>query len=187
MKPPFELNNMEKEQKTEKYSESSFLKRQVDFWKLRLKSLLTAGLSPAKIAAGTALGFWVGTFPVLGTHTVLGIILAFIFRLNQIAVYFGVWISLPFFILLLIPSLRVGEIIFRAEHLNGTHFIESIEVLTRSMDDFKMVISEYGRSLFHLLVGWFVVGTLVALTVYFLAYFVILILKKRNKNQRKIA
>jgi len=186
MKPPSELNNIEKEKQTSAYSESSFFKKQIDLWKLRLKSLITAGLSPAKIAAGTALGFWVGTFPIMGTHTVLGIILAYFFRLNQIAVYFGAWLSLPFFVFLLIPSLRIGELIMQAEPLNGAHFIESIEVLTRSMDDFKIVIAEYGRSLFHLLVGWVVLGTLVSLAVYFLAYFVILVIKKRNKNQRNM-
>ena len=101
-------NNKLNTDKSEIRHESNWFKRKYSYAIHIIKSLLTQGISAEKISFALAIGFTVGTFPILGTHTIIGIALAFIFRLNQVAVYLGAWLSAPVFVLLLLPSLRTG-------------------------------------------------------------------------------
>lgn len=54
--------------------------------------------SPTRTAAAFALGTFLGFGPLLGLHTVLGILLAVVFRLNRVAVLLGVYANLPWII-----------------------------------------------------------------------------------------
>ena len=53
------------------------------------------GLSTNEIALGIALGTFVGFIPVIGTHTVIAIGLAYALRLNTLIVLLGTQISNP--------------------------------------------------------------------------------------------
>jgi uncharacterized protein len=53
------------------------------------------GLSTNEIALGIALGNFVGFIPIMGTHTIVGIGLAYILRLNTLIVLLGSQISNP--------------------------------------------------------------------------------------------
>jgi uncharacterized protein (DUF2062 family) len=64
-------------------------------------TLLVAKLSrlpdtPERVALAFALGVFFGFSPFLGLQTVLGISLAFSFRLSRMAVLLGTWVNLPF-------------------------------------------------------------------------------------------
>lgn len=47
-----------------------------------------------------SIGIFIGFSPLLGLHTVMGVAVAYLFRLNKIAVMIGVWSNVPW---LLIP------------------------------------------------------------------------------------
>jgi uncharacterized protein (DUF2062 family) len=64
---------------------------------------LTATLSrlpdtPERVALAFAIGVFFGFSPFLGFQTLLGISLAFYFRLSRVAVLAGTWVNLPFFV-----------------------------------------------------------------------------------------
>ncbi len=65
----------------------------------------------------TALAFSVGVFiafsPLLGLHTILATLLAFVFRFNKIAIYTGTFLNNPFLTLvpIIIASYAVGAFI----------------------------------------------------------------------------
>lgn len=64
---------------------------------------LTATLSrlpdtPQRVALAFAIGVFFGFSPFLGFQTLLGISLAFYFRLSRVAVVAGTWVNLPFFV-----------------------------------------------------------------------------------------
>jgi uncharacterized protein len=64
---------------------------------------LTATLSrlpdtPERVALAFAIGVFFGFSPFLGLQTLLGISLAFYFRLSRVAVILGTWVNLPFVI-----------------------------------------------------------------------------------------
>lgn len=62
------------------------------------KTLVTlAGVEDTaeRIALAFALGVLVGFSPLLGLHTVLALLLAFVLRLNRVALLVGAWVNLP--------------------------------------------------------------------------------------------
>jgi uncharacterized protein len=63
-----------------------------------LEQLLHTHDTPRRTAAAYALGVFLGFSPMLGLHTVLGLALAFVFRLNRVAVVLGVYSNLPWLV-----------------------------------------------------------------------------------------
>ena len=64
-----------------------------------LEQLLHTHDTPQRTAAAYALGVFLGFSPVLGFHTILGLILAFALNLNRVAVLLGVYSNLPWILL----------------------------------------------------------------------------------------
>ncbi|HEY3886316.1 MAG TPA: DUF2062 domain-containing protein, partial [Vicinamibacterales bacterium] len=61
----------------------------------RLEQLLHTHDTPERTAAAFALGVLIGFSPLLGVHTLLGVVLAFALNLNRVAVLLGVYSNLP--------------------------------------------------------------------------------------------
>ncbi len=60
-----------------------------------LGQLLHTHDTPTRTAAAYAAGVFFGFSPFLGLHTVLGLVVAFAFNLNRVAVLLGVYSNLP--------------------------------------------------------------------------------------------
>jgi uncharacterized protein (DUF2062 family) len=60
-----------------------------------LDQLLHTHDTPQRTAAAYAVGVFFGFSPFLGLHTVLGLIVAFMFNLNRVAVLLGIYSNLP--------------------------------------------------------------------------------------------
>ncbi len=60
-----------------------------------LEQLLHTHDTPRRTAAAYALGVFLGFSPVLGLHTVFGLLAAFLLNLNRVAVILGVYSNLP--------------------------------------------------------------------------------------------
>lgn len=63
-----------------------------------LETLLHVHDTPERTAAAFAVGVFIGFSPFLGFHTILGIIVAFVFNLNRVAALLGVYTNLPWII-----------------------------------------------------------------------------------------
>jgi uncharacterized protein (DUF2062 family) len=63
-----------------------------------LERLLHIHDTPHRTAVAFALGVFIGFSPLLGLHTALGLVLAFAFGLNRVAVLVGVYVNLPWFL-----------------------------------------------------------------------------------------
>src|SRR5206468_2152016 len=63
-----------------------------------LSTLLHIADTPERTAAAFALGVFFGFSPLLGLHTILGIVCAFLLNLNRVAVLLGVYSNLPWVI-----------------------------------------------------------------------------------------
>lgn len=90
----------------------SWLRRRV--WE-PLLALLRTGLTPRGLAWSVAAGLALGTFPMLGSTTLLCALAAFLFRLNQPAMQLVNYLAYPLQLALLVPFIRLGERLFRAE------------------------------------------------------------------------
>lgn len=86
---------------------------QEPFWRRRLVApiagQLRQGISPEKIALTIALGAVIGSFPILGSTTLLCALAAFVLRLNQPVIQLVNYFTYPLQLALLIPLLRAGE------------------------------------------------------------------------------
>src|SRR3954470_6927406 len=60
-----------------------------------LGQLLHTHDTPTRTAAAYAVGVFFGFSPFLGLHTVLGLVVAFAFNLNRVAVLLGIYSNLP--------------------------------------------------------------------------------------------
>ena len=60
-----------------------------------LDHLLHTHDTPERTALAYAVGVFFGFSPFLGLHTVLGLIVAFVFNLNRVAVLLGIYSNLP--------------------------------------------------------------------------------------------
>jgi hypothetical protein len=160
---------------------SEWLVKKINHIKEIIKKLLTQGISPQKISIAMVIGFTAGTFPIMGTHTILAIGLAFIFRLNQLAVYLGSWVSAPFYFLMLLPSLRIGEYLFKAEEMHMETLVENLKLLAKFDSQFFDILLVYGKSMIHLMVGWAPLVLALSIPVYFISFFIFkMILSKKN-------
>jgi uncharacterized protein len=65
-------------------------------WLLRrLRLLLQVEGSPRRVALAFAVGVFVSFSPFLGIHTALSLGIAFVFRLNRVAILVGTWVNNP--------------------------------------------------------------------------------------------
>jgi uncharacterized protein (DUF2062 family) len=78
-----------------------------------LLQLLRMGITPEKIALSLAFGMVLGTFPVLGSTTILCTLAVFLFGLNFPAIQIVNYFVYPLQLALLVPLLRAGRILFR--------------------------------------------------------------------------
>jgi len=71
----------------------------VSYLRKAISSLLKVPDTPERTAFGFAIGVLIGFSPFLGLHTVMGVAVAFLFRLNKIAVMLGVWSNVPWLVI----------------------------------------------------------------------------------------
>ena len=85
-----------------------------------LLRLLRGGVTPRRIAWSLALGMAVGINPSVGITTLLVVLLAWIFGLNQVASQIGTHMVAPLHLLLLIPFIQAGVYLFHTRRLPMT-------------------------------------------------------------------
>jgi uncharacterized protein (DUF2062 family) len=79
-----------------------------------IRRLLIQGVSARGLALSLAIGLGLGTFPVLGSTTLLCAAAAVMLRLNQPAIQLVNYVAYPLQLLLLIPLLRAGAALLGA-------------------------------------------------------------------------
>lgn len=76
--------------------------------------LLLQGIEPGKLALALSLGFVLAFFPVFGAHSLLCLLVIWLFRLNPGAVFLINNVAYPLIFVLYLPQIRMGEWIFNA-------------------------------------------------------------------------
>jgi uncharacterized protein (DUF2062 family) len=63
-----------------------------------IRRLLHIEDTPERTALAFSIGIFLGFSPFLGFHTLTGLTIAFLFRLNRVAVLLGIWANTPWWI-----------------------------------------------------------------------------------------
>jgi uncharacterized protein (DUF2062 family) len=82
-----------------------------------LLRLLRGGVSPRRLAWSLALGMIIGINPSVGLTTVIVILLAWTFGLNQLASQIGTHVVAPLHLLLFVPFIELGVHLFHSRRL----------------------------------------------------------------------
>ena len=126
------------------------------------ESLLHIHDSPRRTAAAYAVGVFFGFSPFLGFHTVLALLVAFLFNLNRVAVVLGVYSNLPWF---LAPYYTITTV--AAAEVLGVRMPPHFAHQFRALLDFPFVGREFWTGLATLvspLVWPFTLGSMIGAT-----------------------
>lgn len=136
------------------------------FWRRKvvapLVAVLRQGTSPNQLALALALGWVTGTFPIIGITLLLCVMLATLFRLNQIAAQIANWLAYPGLFLLFVPHMRVGEVVCRLKCVALTNE----QLRAAASQGFRPFLTTCGIALLHAIAGWLVLAPFVFASVY---------------------
>ena len=119
--------------------------------------------TPHRTALAFALGVFIGMSPFLGVHTVLGILVAWLFRLNKLATIVGVYVTNPYTI---IPIYTFGTWV-GVKCLGLNTFIPAIDWKHITV---PILLNEFSSVLKPFIVGTLLTGVLSAILSYIILY-----------------
>jgi len=128
-----------------------------------LRALFTQGLGPEKITQCLIFGAAISLFPVLGTTSLLCAAAAWRFRLNLPAIQAVNWLLAGAQLALLLPFLRLGEMVFQAPPLPFT----AAEIADLARAGLGAFILRFWRALLLAVAGWALTVIPLAALVYF--------------------
>jgi hypothetical protein len=115
------------------------------------------------VALAFAIGIFIGMSPLLGLHTILGIILAWQLRLNKLVTLIGVYITNPWTI---VPIYTFGTWV-GTKVLGITHIIPPMDW---SHITWKILFYEFKHLLMPFIVGSILIGIVSSILGYILIY-----------------
>ncbi len=133
------------------------------------------GLPPGKLAFSVMLGIICGIFPVIGTTTLLSLLLTMLFRKNLLIVQSVQWLMAPIQILIIIPFIHFGAYLLNHQAMPVN--LAQIQLAFRPgiLPGIKTI------GIFHLygILTWFIL----VIPVGILSYYILLgIFKKKKQN-----
>lgn len=124
--------------------------------------LLRQGVTPEKLALSLAIGMVLGCAPILGVTTILAFGICYATELNPVAMQLTNYLVYPLQIILLIPFIRAGEMLFHARHLRVTR--EQIEQMFRS--NATVALHRLWTAIWHALTVWVIVAPITVAILY---------------------
>jgi len=124
--------------------------------------LFTQGITPEKVALSIAFGLVLGVFPALGWTSLLCLLVAVWLKLNVPAMQLVNYLAYPLQLVLLVPFIRAGEVLFRVPKL----VISLPQILAMVRADVWHAIAALWMTTVHAIVAW----TLIAPAAVYLIY-----------------
>lgn len=126
---------------------------------------LTQGLTPQKIALTIAIGSSIAMFPILGTTTLICLIVGVFMKLNQPIIQAVNLASTPIHIPFIFYSFKWGELLFGAAQTR----LEMRAMRRLLIDDPLRFVQDYGTTALHAIVVWAVLVPFWATAVYYIS------------------
>lgn len=137
-----------------------------------LQQLLHLDESPHRSAFAFALGVFITFSPIYGTHLALAGLCTWLFRLNAVALFAGVFVNNPW---TLVPSL--GATLWLGCWLTGVSTVPSLNWQDVSA---RAILNQVWPYAVPFLIGGFVLCTMAAVVSYPLAYWLIVRYRARR-------
>jgi uncharacterized protein (DUF2062 family) len=149
-----------------------------------LLRLLRGGVTPRRMAWSLALGMAIGINPSVGLTTLLVVLLAWVFGLNQVASQIGTHLVAPLHVLLFLPFLQLGVFLFHTRRLP----LSAAQIKHLSHHPLQMVHVMWKWE-WHALVIWAVIAALATpvLAIYLRRALVLLLRRHKTLIQSRPA
>ena len=126
---------------------------------------LTQGLTPEKIALTIAVGSSIAMFPLLGTTTIICLIVGVFMKLNQPIIQAVNYACTPIHLPFIYYSFRWGERLFRV-----THSRLEMRVMRQLLVENPLQFArDYGATAFHAIVVWAILVPFWGVAIYYIA------------------
>ncbi len=136
----------------------------------KIKLILEVKDTPHRISMAFAVGIFIGMSPLFGVHTLLGLLVAYVFRLNKLTTIVGVYITNPWTIIPIYTfSTWVG-----ARCLGVNNILPDVD--WRNIT-FSALLNDFSPLLMPFIVGTIIISFASAVMSYFIIYHLV---KKRN-------
>ena len=111
---------------------------------------LKRGITPEKLSWTISLGITLGIFPIMGSTSLLCLIVGWVFKLNQPILHLFKTLTYPLQLALILVFIRLGQ------HLNGAPLLTlSIpEMMTRFKDSPTQFAKDFGLAAWHGIEAW---------------------------------
>lgn len=142
------------------------------FWQRRVRdpivNQLTQGITPEKMALTLSVGSALALFPILGTTTLLCLVVGIILRLNQPIIQMVNYLCFPIHLPLIFVLFRLGESLFDVPHVkfSKTYLQEMFDLFS---DDRNLFFARFGGTVLHAVVAWALLAPAWILAVYFIS------------------
>lgn len=124
--------------------------------------LLKQGVTPERLALSLAIGTVLGVSPILGMTTALAFVICYFFRLNPIAMQLMNYVMYPFQVILLIPFIGAGEVLFHERHLRLT----TTQIQQLVHNDFTFALRLLWTAIWHAVTVWALLSPLATFILY---------------------
>ena len=126
---------------------------------------LTQGITPEKIALTLAVGSALALFPILGTTTILCLVVGIVLRLNQPAIQIVNALCTPLHLPVIYGTVRLGSFIFKIPY---SHV--GIRMMNHMLwDDPRDFFERFGITALHAIVAWAIIAPFWIIIIYVLA------------------
>lgn len=141
---------------------------------------LTQGTSPAKIAQAIAYGVTLGIFPIIGSTTLLSILIGIPLKLNQPILQVFKSLATPLQWTLVLGFYRLGEILFNAPHVS----LSIPKMMERFFAEPGPFFRDYGMTALYGIAVWCLIAPLLLAAIYFTSRPLIQTLAKQVTRKR---
>jgi uncharacterized protein (DUF2062 family) len=156
----------------------------VSFFRKRLIQPLLAflkqGITPASLALAVTLGSIIATFPVFGAHSLLCLLVIFLFRLNAAAVFLVNNFAYPLIFITYLPLIRMGEWLFNAPPLA----FSLAQIFSLFEEDVLHAVSVLWDATMYAIVAWIIVAVPSGVTLY---YVLLAVFRKLIRKQAQVS
>ena len=144
-----------------------------------LRQLLHLGDSPERTALAFSIGVFLSFSPFIGLHTIMGLAIAFLFRLNRLAVLIGAYVNTPW---TFAPVASFGTAV-------GFYALGTESKMSSIAWD-SMLVKSFWQQMFsdvnHLLLPFFVGNLILSLLAALIAYPIMRRLIARHRRRKEL-
>ncbi|MES2439389.1 MAG: DUF2062 domain-containing protein [Verrucomicrobiota bacterium] len=124
-------------------------------------AVLRQGMSAERVSWTIAIGIVLAVFPVVGTTTMLCVVVAWALGLNQALVQAFNWLLYPLHIALILVFIRLGERLYGAPPLR----LSLPEMMARFEADPLKFFSDFGLAAWHGVSAWLLIAPFAVLLI----------------------